>query len=220
MNIFNVTPADGRKLMAFQVRWDRRARAKKQVNMVMAAQVGDNCIPGPYKLKIHPVRQIQVWWILCFSSPSFLPTSHILATTSIASLIQSHASYHYLSIIVIPSLSLVCHNAKSVILGLWRVWVPWLWVHARTRWFCWSQTQILDAQDQQTVQLGSHIALVSPHRKRSTLVLAWNLPIGLQRFTCFSFFLSSFILKIFLKTFQTDSVWAKVFLMNEIKGPH
>lgn len=46
----------------------KRERERERGSMLMAAQLGDNYIPGHYKLKILLMRQIWVWWISCFPS--------------------------------------------------------------------------------------------------------------------------------------------------------
>ena len=65
----------------WQSQWGGRGEFKKKNklrgNMLMAAQLGDNYIPGHYKLKILLMRQIRVWWISCFPST---PPLHFLCS--------------------------------------------------------------------------------------------------------------------------------------------
>lgn len=150
---------------------------------------------------------------------SFLPISHTLATTSIASLILSHASCQ----IILPPLPLVCSTAKSVTFGLWRGGVV-LESHG-----CGSLPGQGDSaghkhkcQMLRSCKLGSwastqHCCLLTERKA------FWYLPeiflFGWRHLPVFLFF-PPLILRNFFKTFQTDSLWAEVFLMNKIKGPH
>lgn len=107
MNPFTVTAADEKKLMAAPVRWERgmakqgggwgreSQNTQARSNVVLHAQLGDNYIPGHYKLKTLLMRQIHVWWILEFlcSPPPHSPRADVAFSSLFSFILPLQGSF-------------------------------------------------------------------------------------------------------------------------------